>query len=242
MVLSNQPSSRVIKYQKFIIKSNDKLVAIAIIYIKQLKCSSQTYLNEEIKYIESTFEKVKLKHTQNMNIERSTINQTTQNEQDKRHLLVLPYAGNKGEKILKSMNKFSTRVLPCNVRTCTAYSGTKLSSRFQLKDQTKKEHQHDIIYYTKCPKEQCTEDYTGETGRRYIECVKDHSGKDSKSHLFKHAKETNHKTVTLDDFKIIGKGYKRSKFRCKLAESLHIKEKHSSLNTQEASVPLKLFN
>ena len=46
--------------------------------------------------------------------------------------------------------------------------------------------------------------------------------------------ETNHKRVTLDDFKIIGKGCKRSKFRRKLAESLHIKEKRSSLNTQEA--------
>ena len=85
-------------------------------------CSSETYLNEEIKYIESTFEKVnnfpkyvitqlkrevKLKYMQNVNIERSTINQTTQNEQDKRHLFVMPYAGNKGVKILKSMNKFS---------------------------------------------------------------------------------------------------------------------------------------
>ena len=71
--------------------------------------------------------------------------------------------------------------------------------------------------------------------------MKDHSGKDSKSHLFKHSRETNNKKVTLDDLKIIGKGYRRSKFRCKLAESLHIKEKHL-LNTQEASIPLKLFN
>ena len=31
-----------------------------------------------------------------MNIEGSTINQTAQNEQYKRHLLVLPYPGNKG--------------------------------------------------------------------------------------------------------------------------------------------------
>ena len=54
--------------------------------------------------------------------------------------------------------------------------------------------------------------------------------------------EKSHKTVTLDDFKIIGKSYKRSKFRSKLAESLNIKEKGSSLNIQEASVPLKLFN
>ena len=146
---------------------------------------------------------------QNMNIEHSTINKTTQNEQDKYHLLVLPYAGNKGEKILKSMNKFSTRVLPCNVKTCAAYSGTKLSSKFQLKDQTKKDHQHDVVYYAKCTDEQCTEVYTGEADGRLIERVKDHSDKDSKSHLFKHAKEANHKTVTLDDLKIIGKGYKR---------------------------------
>ena len=30
--------------------------------------------------------------------------------------------------------------LPCNVKTCTEYLGTKLSSNFQLKDQTKKDH------------------------------------------------------------------------------------------------------
>ena len=107
-----------------------------------------------------------------MNIERSTINQTTQNEQDKLHLSVLLYAGNKREKILKWMRKFSTRVLPCNVKTCTAYSGTKLSTKFQLKDLTKKDHQHDVANYAKCPEEQCTEDYTGETGRHLIERVK----------------------------------------------------------------------
>ena len=95
---------------------------------------------------------------QNMNTEPSTINQTTQNEQDKRHLLVITYAGNKGEKILKLMSKFSTRVLPFNLKTCTTYSATKLSSKFQLKDQTKKDHQHDVVYYAKCPQEQCTED------------------------------------------------------------------------------------
>ena len=65
-----------------------------------------------------------------MNIERSTINHTTQNKQDKCHLLVLPCAGKKDEKILKPINTFSTQVLPCNVQTCTSYSGTKLSSKF----------------------------------------------------------------------------------------------------------------
>ena len=50
------------------------------------------------------------------------------------------------------------------------------------------------------------------------------------------------KTVTLNYFKIIRKGYKRSKFRRKLPESLHIKEKCFSSNTQETSLALKLFN
>ena len=63
-----------------------------------------------------------------------------------------------------------------------------------------------------------------------------------KSHLFKYSVETNHKTVTLDAFKIIGKVCKRLKFRLELAKSLHIKEKPSDLNTEMASVPLKLFN
>ena len=84
--------------------------------------SSERYFHEEIKYIQSTFKRVnnyhkyvitqlkhgvKLKYTQNMNIERSTINQTAQNEQDKHNLVVFPYAGNKGAKILKSMTKIS---------------------------------------------------------------------------------------------------------------------------------------
>ena len=57
--------------------------------------SSERYFHEEIKYIQYTFKRVnnyhkyvitqlkhgvKLKYTQNMNIERSTINQTAQNE------------------------------------------------------------------------------------------------------------------------------------------------------------------
>ena len=71
--------------------------------------------------------------------------------------------------------------------------------------------------------------------------MKDDSCKYSKSYLFKHSAEAKHKTMALDDFKIIGKGYKRSRFRRKLAELLYNKENRSSLNTQEASVPLKLL-
>ena len=94
------------------------------------------------------------------------------------------------------MNKLSTGVLLCNVETSIAYSGTKLSSKFKLKDPTKKDHQHDGVYYAKCPEEQCTEDYTGNRKASYRTC-ESHSGKDLQSYLFKYTMETNHKTVTL---------------------------------------------
>ena len=94
------------------------------------------------------------------------------------------------------MNKLSTGVLLCNVETSIAYSGTKLSSKFKLKDLTKKDHQHDGVYYAKCLEEQCTEDYTGNRKASYRTC-ESHSGKDLKSYLFKYTMETNHETVTL---------------------------------------------
>ena len=72
--------------------------------------------------------------------------------------------------------------------------------------------------------------------------MKSHSGKHLKFHLFKDSLEIKHKMVTLNNLKIIGNGYKKSNFRRKLVESLHIKEKRFPLNTQEASVLLKLFN
>ena len=64
-----------------------------------------------------------------MSVEHSAINQTAINEQEKRHLLVSSYVGNIGEKLWKSTNKFSSRVLPCNSETCDAYSGAKLSGK-----------------------------------------------------------------------------------------------------------------
>lgn len=42
--------------------------------------------------------------------------------------------------------------------------------------------------------------------------------------------------------KFNGNGYKKSNFLHKLAELLYIKENSSSLNTQDTSVPPKLFN
>ena len=91
-----------------------------------------------------------------------------------------------------------------NNDTGTTYIGKRLSTCSKTKDKTKFEHQHDIIYHVRCSAENCPDDYIGEAARRVVERVKDHGGRDTKSHMFKHSIEKEHKEVTQSDFKIIG--------------------------------------
>ena len=113
-------------------------------------------------------------------------------QEQKVHSLMLPFADAKRTTIVKNLNKTLKNVLPSNVKTRITYTGQKLNSRFQIKDKINEKHKHDLIYYTKCPEEFCTEDYLGETGHRIIERVADHAGNDRQSHLLKHALTQNH--------------------------------------------------
>ena len=122
------------------------------------------------------------------------------------------------------------------------FTGTKLGTKFNIKYKTSKEHQPDLTYSVVCPDRNSNEEYNGETGRRLIETVHGHSGKDVNSHVFKHSIEANHATVTIDDFRILKTGCPRKKIRRKLSEALFIKQNKLALNKQEASVSLKLFN
>ena len=55
----------------------------------------------------------------------------------KRHLLVLPYQGQKGDFIIKSMRKRLKTLLPDSVKTDVAFKGKQLSSCFNIKGKTK---------------------------------------------------------------------------------------------------------
>ena len=87
----------------------------------------------------------------------------------------------------------------------------------------------------------CLESYNGETGRRLIERVNEHSRKDINSHMFKHSMAANHSTLTLDDFTVLSSGYCNRKFKRKVSESLFTKQNRPTLNKHGTSVPLKLF-
>ena len=43
--------------------------------------------------------------------------------------------------------------------TRVLYTGQKLSTKFRIKDKTKDQHKHDLVYYSKCPEPTCNEDY-----------------------------------------------------------------------------------
>ena len=80
------------------------------------------------------------------------------------------------------------------------YQGTKLSTKFNIKYQTKFQHKNNIVYYNNCP-------------------VPKNNKRDNKSHLLKYALDENHTHVWEQDFKIFCSNY-QSNIKRKISEAL----------------------
>ena len=74
-----------------------------------------------------------------------------------------------------------------------------------------------------------------------IERVHEHSGKDVNSNISKHSMEVDHSTVTVDNFRVLGTGYRLKEFRRKLFEASLIKQNKLQFNKQAAFASLKFF-
>ena len=99
-----------------------------------------------------------------------------------------------------------------------------------------------MIYCVKCPEATCNEAYNGEAGRRLVERIHGHRGKDKNIHVYQHSVNSNHALVTLDDFTSLNSGYKHNKSKRKICKALFMKSNRPNLNKQDTSAPLKLFN
>ena len=209
-------------------------------------CSNQELLQKELNYIEKVFRANNnypnwvIKKVLQQAKQQQQQQQITADAARKNHFLLLPYKGEKGEHLIKSMKRRISKLLPPEIKTQVAYTGKKLSTCFNVKDQSKFEHQHDVVYYADCPNEKCRENYIDESGRRMSERIKDHNGRDLKSHILRNSVESGHAKVSY--FKIIAKNFNNNHWKRKIAESLLIKEKRPGLNTQNKSVPLQFFN
>ena len=82
--------------------------------------------------------------------------------------------------------------------------------------------------------------FIGETDRRILERVIDHSGRDKNSTVFKHSAITGHKIISMTDVKLVAKGFKSDEPR-EIAEAFLIREQKPSLNIQNLSKTVKLF-
>ena len=134
------------------------------------------------------------------------------------------------------------KLLPKKSTLQITYTRKKLSSQFNIKDKTNFEHQHNLIYHVNCSLPICKDNYIGESSCRIHECIKNHSGRDHKLHMLKHCIEKHYDNVTQENFKIIAKNFKNNKWKQKISESLWIKDLCPTLNAQDKSVLLKLFN
>ena len=158
------------------------------------------------------------------------------NSDRKIHSVMLLFAAAKGNTMLKSMNRCINALYPTMLTRRSHTTDHKLNTRFQIKDKTAQSHKHVLFYQVKCPDQSCNQDYLGETSRRIIERVADHSGKGKHSHLFKHTCNENHKHVDLDNIEAIDSGYHNNRLKRKISETLYIKQYKPTLNTREQSI------
>ena len=85
-------------------------------------------------------------------------------------------------------------------------------------------------------------DYVGESARQITERIKDHNGRDHTLQVWNYSIEKSLKNFSIIDFKIIDENFHKNKRKRKIAEALWIKDLRPTLNTQEKSIQLKLFN
>ena len=98
--------------------------------------------------------------------------------EENQHFLLVPYQGKNEDFVIKSMKRRVKTLLPTNIRTKIAFTGSRLSTCLQVGDKTKFERNHNLFYDGTCLETGCPENYIVETAQRISEWVKDHTGKD----------------------------------------------------------------
>ena len=73
------------------------------------------------------------------------------------HTLKLPHEGDHGINLIKSIKTSTKTSLPEKHNIMIILTGTKLSLQFNSKDDTNKQCQHDLVYFSRCPSTDCTD-------------------------------------------------------------------------------------
>ena len=71
-----------------------------------------------------------------------------------------------------------------------------------IKDDTNKQHKHDLDYFSRCPFRTCTGNYIGETTSCLNERVVDNADRHMKSQIVRNSLNNDHETINIKSFKI----------------------------------------
>ena len=110
----------------------------------------KTVFKQQNSYSSWDIDKVIKQVQQAQKVPTNTANEN-ENDNKKIHRLLLPYQRDESCNIIKSINKCINKLLPNNTKIEVTFKSTKLSSCFNVKDKIGFEHNHDLIYHTKCP-------------------------------------------------------------------------------------------
>ena len=154
-------------------------------------------------------------------------------------MLKLPFRGEKGDVLVRSLKNALKTNLP-DTQFRIVQTGSKFSQYFSLKDDVDEKHLSNFIYKFDCGNKKCDDDYVGETGRHKEIREGDHAGKDKDSHVFQHTKTTKHPRASKKHFVVLAKNYENKRKR-RLAEAMFIRDLKPSLNKQKDSYNLVLF-
>ena len=222
----------------YINSSNTSILKVELSHLKKVFIESNGYPTSLVNNIMKIEDQ---KYHTNINHNDLVVDMNNDNITNvKKPIMVIPYKGSRGESLVRRLNNTMNHYMPENVQPRILYNCRKLSSFFSLKDKTKVEHQHGVVYKYSCPDEDCSSTYIGETSRRIRERVIDHQRRDKNSHIMKHAEINDHAAAEIKNFEILSRNNHHYKRR-KITEALYIKEMKPDLNKQELSHPLYLF-
>ena len=147
--------------------------------------------------------------------------------------VVIPYIKDLSEKYRHTLAKYRVRVF---------FKGTSTIKSFLMhqKDPIQDAQKTDIIYHWKCPANNCTAEYIGETNRSLKERVSDHRNQTTRA-VRNHHISTKHPIAELKDFTIIDRESNTLHHQAKEALHIHIKDPSLNRNIGKVRIPL-VFN
>lgn len=118
----------------------------------------------------------------------------------------------------------------------------KLWSSFNINDEIPFQERHGFTFQLVCATENCNANYIGECAIGLQQHEKVHNFCNHSSHLVNHAVDKGHLSVQTNNFEEVTTKYYNNTYKIKTAEALLVTKLNKSLNIQEKSICLKMFN